>query len=94
MPLLAWDPPPLSSNISANNMMTQPVITLKTRETVKNIVKTLKTYSHNGFPVIEYVHNYEFVSKCLISCSITFLFYFLKLLFRIYHRTYILTGKW
>ncbi|XP_060862094.1 H(+)/Cl(-) exchange transporter 7-like isoform X1 [Metopolophium dirhodum] len=59
MPLLAWDPPPLSSNIYANNLMTHPVITFKTKETVGNIVKILKTYSHNGFPVIEYVQNYE-----------------------------------
>uniref|UniRef100_A0A2S2NYS5 Chloride channel protein n=1 Tax=Schizaphis graminum TaxID=13262 RepID=A0A2S2NYS5_SCHGA len=59
MPLLAWDPPPLSSNIYADNLMTHPVITFKTKESVGNIVKTLKKYSHNGFPVIEYVQNYE-----------------------------------
>jgi len=62
MPLLAWDPPPISSNIYANNVMTQPVITFKTKETVCNIVKTLKTYSHNGFPVIEKVKEYGLVS--------------------------------
>lgn len=62
MPLLAWDPPPLSSNIYANHLMTHPVITFKTKESVGNIVKTLKTYSHNGFPVIEYVQNCELVS--------------------------------
>lgn len=66
MPLLAWDPPPLSSNIYAKNIMTQPVITFKTKETVENIVKTLKTCSHNGFPVIEYVYNNESVSYLII----------------------------
>jgi len=62
MPLLAWDPPPLSSNIYASNIMTQPVVTFKTKETVGNIIKTLKTNSHNGFPVVEYVQNFESVS--------------------------------
>lgn len=64
MPLLDWDPPPLSSNIYAKDLMTQPVISFTTKETVENIVKILKTYSHNGFPVIEYDHNYcELVSE-------------------------------
>lgn len=92
LPLLAWDPPPLSSNISANNMMTQPVVTLKTRETVENIVKTLKKYSHNGFPVIEYVHNNELVSNYLTNYSIILLFYFLILFIIIYEHTYIFIG--
>jgi len=64
MPLLAWDPPPLSSNIYVRNVMTQPVITFKTKETVGNIVKTLKSCLHNGFPVIEVANNnFESVSS-------------------------------
>ncbi|XP_025423914.1 H(+)/Cl(-) exchange transporter 7-like isoform X2 [Sipha flava] len=59
MPLLAWDPPPLSSNTYAKHFMTHPVITFKMIESVENIVKILKTYTHNGFPVIEYVQNNE-----------------------------------
>ncbi|VVC43664.1 CBS domain,Chloride channel, voltage gated,Chloride channel, core [Cinara cedri] len=71
MPLLNWDPPPLSSNINAKDLMTQPVISFMTKETVGNIVKILKKYSHNGFPVIEYVHNCEldegnFKTKCFL----------------------------
>lgn len=62
MPLLAWDPPPISSNIYAHNVMTQPVITFKTKETISNIVKILKTYSHNGFPIVEKVQNHRLVS--------------------------------
>lgn len=62
MPLLAWNPPPLSSNIYASNLMTQPVITFKTKATVGDIVRTLKTYPHNGFPVVEYGQNCEIVN--------------------------------
>lgn len=56
--------------------MTQPVITLKTRETVGNIAKTLRKCSHNGFPVIEYVQNCELVSLLLNWFSITSLYIF------------------
>jgi chloride channel 7 len=61
MPLFCWDPPPLSSNTYAKHFMTHPVITFKMIESVENIVKILKTYTHNGFPVIEYVQNNELV---------------------------------
>lgn len=61
MPLLAWDPPPLSSNTYAKHFMMHPVITFKMKESVGNIINTLKTYPHNGFPVIEYVQNGELV---------------------------------
>lgn len=67
MPLLAWDPPPLSSNIYVRNVMTQPVINFKTKETVGNIVKTLKSCTHNGFPVIEVANNCESVSLFLTT---------------------------
>lgn len=63
MPLLDWDPPPLSSNIYAKDLMTRPVISFMTVETVGNIVQILKKYSHNGFPVIEYVNSCELVSE-------------------------------
>lgn len=52
IPLLAWEPPPLSSNITARTVMSYPVICLRPLETVANIIDILKTTSHNGFPVV------------------------------------------
>lgn len=53
---MAWDPPPLSSNIFANEVMSHPVTVFKTKETVGQIVDTLKKYSYNGFPVVDLVY--------------------------------------
>ncbi|KAG1675714.1 H(+)/Cl(-) exchange transporter 7 [Nymphon striatum] len=53
VPLLGWDPPPLTQNIFASEVMSHPVTTLKTVETVGNIVHILKTETHNAFPIVE-----------------------------------------
>ncbi|KAL1453456.1 hypothetical protein WDU94_007594, partial [Cyamophila willieti] len=55
IPLLAWDPPPLSSNITARIVKSHPVICLRPVETVGNIMDVLKATSHNGFPIVEVV---------------------------------------
>jgi len=53
VPLLAWDPPPLSATTYASEVMSHPVVTLSPIETVGHLVDILKTTSHNGFPVVD-----------------------------------------
>ena len=53
VPLLACDPPNLSRNIYASEIMSTPVICFKTTENVGRIVDILKSESHNGFPVVD-----------------------------------------
>ena len=42
VPLLGWDPPPLSATTYASEVMSHPVVTLSPTETVGNIVDMLK----------------------------------------------------
>ena len=53
VPLLGWEPPPLSANTYASEVMSHPVVTLNPMETVGNIVDVLKSTTHNGFPVTD-----------------------------------------
>ncbi|XP_046616599.1 H(+)/Cl(-) exchange transporter 7 isoform X1 [Neodiprion virginianus] len=53
VPILPWEPPPLSNNIYASEIMSHPVVTLKTVENVGHIVELLKCVSFNGFPVVD-----------------------------------------
>ncbi|XP_069690875.1 H(+)/Cl(-) exchange transporter 7 [Periplaneta americana] len=53
VPLLPWEPPPLSYNIYASEVMNNPVVTFSTIESVGRIVDVLKTESYNGFPVVD-----------------------------------------
>ncbi|XP_049950327.1 H(+)/Cl(-) exchange transporter 7 isoform X1 [Schistocerca serialis cubense] len=53
VPILPWEPPPLSNNIYASEVMSHPVVTLKTIENVGHIVDVLKLEEHNGFPVVD-----------------------------------------
>ena len=53
VPLLGWDPPPLSATIYASQVMSYPVVTLSPTETVGNIVDILKSTTHNGFPIVD-----------------------------------------
>ncbi|KAF7401475.1 hypothetical protein HZH68_007295 [Vespula germanica] len=53
VPLLPWEAPPLSNNIYASEIMSHPVVTLKTVENVGHIVELLKCISFNGFPVVD-----------------------------------------
>ncbi|XP_022245786.1 H(+)/Cl(-) exchange transporter 7-like [Limulus polyphemus] len=53
VPLLAWEPPPLSNNIYASEVMSHPVTTFCTVEKVGRIVETLTSEPHNGFPVVD-----------------------------------------
>jgi len=54
VPLLAWDPPPLSATTYASEVMSHPVVTLSPIETVGHLVDILKSTTHNGFPVVDY----------------------------------------
>ncbi|XP_050432472.1 H(+)/Cl(-) exchange transporter 7-like [Adelges cooleyi] len=56
IPLMAWDPPPLSSNIYASEVMSHPATVFKSKETVGKIVDTLKKYTYNGFPVVDDIY--------------------------------------
>lgn len=53
IPLLPWEPPPLSNNIYASEIMSHPVVTLKTVETVGHVLELLKCVTFNGFPVVD-----------------------------------------
>ncbi|EFN81286.1 H(+)/Cl(-) exchange transporter 7 [Harpegnathos saltator] len=53
IPLIPWEPPPLSSNIYASEIMSHPVVTLRTVENVGHIVELLKCVTFNGFPVVD-----------------------------------------
>jgi len=64
VPLLPWEPPPLSYNIYASEVMSHPVVTFSTVESVKRIVDVLKMETYNGFPVVD-PHHPEQVCYCL-----------------------------
>lgn len=53
VPLLLWEPPPLVHNIYASEVMSHPVVTLKSVENVGHIVELLKLTTYNGFPVVD-----------------------------------------
>ncbi|XKL65169.1 hypothetical protein PGB90_005255 [Kerria lacca] len=53
IPLLAWEPPPLSSNVYASEVMSYPVVTFKKRENVGRIVDVLMKETYNGFPIVD-----------------------------------------
>eukprot|EP00092_Neocalanus_flemingeri_P026252 GFUD01028453.1.p1 GENE.GFUD01028453.1~~GFUD01028453.1.p1 ORF type:complete len:759 (+),score=230.31 GFUD01028453.1:82-2358(+) len=54
VPLLAWEPPPLSATTYASEVMSNQVVALSPIETVGHIVDILKTTTHNGFPVVDH----------------------------------------
>lgn len=53
VPILPWEPPPLSHNIYATEVMSCPVVTFNSIETVGNVIDTLTSETHNGFPVVD-----------------------------------------
>ncbi|WAQ96350.1 CLCN7-like protein [Mya arenaria] len=53
VPILGWEPPLMSANISAREVMSHPTIVFRTQEKVGRIVDILKKEAHNGFPVVE-----------------------------------------
>ncbi|XP_034241904.1 H(+)/Cl(-) exchange transporter 7 isoform X2 [Thrips palmi] len=59
VPLLSWDPPPLSHDIYASEIMSHPVVVLRTTERVARIVQILTAETHNGFPVVDPGHELQ-----------------------------------
>lgn len=53
MPLLDWDPPPLTKKLSARHVMSAPVVVLHEKESVGHIMDLLSKCKHHGFPIIE-----------------------------------------
>ncbi|KAF5288307.1 hypothetical protein FQR65_LT12040 [Abscondita terminalis] len=59
IPILPWEPPPFVHNIYASEVMSHPVVTLKTVDNVGHIVELLRVTTYNGFPVVDPPHNDE-----------------------------------
>ncbi|XP_064641339.1 H(+)/Cl(-) exchange transporter 7-like isoform X2 [Lineus longissimus] len=57
IPILPWDPPELSSNITAEKIMSMPVVAFQETELVGNILDTLLEVTHNGFPVVQVIQS-------------------------------------
>ncbi|XP_064599540.1 H(+)/Cl(-) exchange transporter 7-like isoform X2 [Liolophura sinensis] len=53
IPLLPWDPPAMSDNLKANDVMNAPVAVFRPVERIGRIVNTLRTETFCGFPVTE-----------------------------------------
>ncbi|KAH9513089.1 H(+)/Cl(-) exchange transporter 7 [Bulinus truncatus] len=53
VPILGWEPLPLSTNLNAKSVMSHPVTVFRMKEPVERIVRVLKEEQHNGFPVVE-----------------------------------------
>ncbi|CAK1595967.1 unnamed protein product [Parnassius mnemosyne] len=53
VPLLGWDPPPLTHTVYASEVMSHPVFTLRTVENVGHVLELLRLVSYNGFPVVD-----------------------------------------
>ncbi|KAF7639500.1 Chloride transporter, ClC family [Meloidogyne graminicola] len=53
VPILSWEPPKLSRNILAKNVMRRDVIALERIESVSRIVEILRSTRHHGFPVLD-----------------------------------------
>lgn len=67
IPFLDWEPPSGSYSIYASDIMQPHVSVLKTTETVANLVNILKTTTHNGFPVIDFEYNGEFLNENVLG---------------------------
>lgn len=50
---MQWEPPPLSRNIHATEVMSTPVISFSSVENVGRIIDILTNERYNGFPVVD-----------------------------------------
>lgn len=75
IPLLPWESPPLSNNIYASEIMSHPVVALKTVENVGHIIELLKCVTFNGFPVVDPPSSDQVIFKMLFASIVTFYIY-------------------
>lgn len=75
IPILPWEAPPLSNNIYASEIMSHPIVTLKTVENVGHIIELLKCVTFNGFPVVDPPNSDEVMNPIVIY--IQKIYYFL-----------------
>ncbi|XP_076440006.1 H(+)/Cl(-) exchange transporter 7-like isoform X2 [Babylonia areolata] len=60
VPILDWEPPPLTATKHAREVMSHPVTVFRMVENVGHIVDVLKRELHNGFPVVDnYDHDHH-----------------------------------
>ncbi len=52
MPILTKNVPHESKFLRAEKLMNPNVVSLKAVETVENIFKAIKLYTHHGFPIV------------------------------------------
>ncbi|XP_076449096.1 H(+)/Cl(-) exchange transporter 7-like [Babylonia areolata] len=53
IPLLSWEPPPLSDNVRVSELMSHPVLSFLPKEKVGHVVDVLENETFHGFPVIQ-----------------------------------------
>lgn len=81
IPLLPWESPPLSNNIYASEIMSHPIVSLKTVENVGHIVELLKCVTFNGFPVVDPPSSDQVILEMLFQAFITVYIYFGYIIF-------------
>lgn len=54
--MLGWDPPKLSRNILAKNIMRKDVVALELIENVGRIKEILRSTKHHGFPIVDRIN--------------------------------------
>lgn len=64
VPLLPSDPPPLSSDIKATDVMSAPPVVFPSKVKVARIIDTLDNVPHNGFPIVDPSISTSHVSMC------------------------------
>lgn len=79
IPLLPWESPPLSNNIYASEIMSHPIVALKTVENVGHIVELLKCVTFNGFPVVDPPSSDQVIFGMFFHISQLFYIYYFTL---------------
>lgn len=55
VPMLPWYPKKSAEGLQVRQIMNNPPICIRVKERTSTIVHILKTYSYNGFPVVDEV---------------------------------------
>ncbi|MFH4977020.1 hypothetical protein AB6A40_003729 [Gnathostoma spinigerum] len=79
VPILGWNPPKMSRNISAKEVMRKDVVALEPNERVGRILHILRVTTHHGFPVVDsirpssgndYIPNYGHVKGLILRSQL------------------------